>query len=164
MKDPQHTRPLWLGFLAALLTPAACVVAYAVVLEDFSLSFTDLAKAYALFSIFAIPVSAITLLVVALPFVLLLKRTNRLSAITVCLGAIIAGSLSWALVAWFAVWNNPAPGAKEFAIGAALGLASGVVFSLAAGLTIRSSRTCFVTAKAWQKKLATLLPPLRKSA
>ena len=31
-------------------------------------------------------------------------------------------------------------------------------------LTIRSSRTCFVTAKAWQKKLATLLPPLRKSA
>jgi hypothetical protein len=31
-------------------------------------------------------------------------------------------------------------------------------------LTIHSSRTCFVPAKAWHKKLATLSPPLRKSA
>src|SRR6185312_192951 len=32
------------------------------------------------------------------------------------------------------------------------------------GLTIRSSRTCFVTPKPWQKKLAMALAPLRKSA
>jgi hypothetical protein len=31
-------------------------------------------------------------------------------------------------------------------------------------LTIHSSRTCFVTAKAWQEKPATLFPPLHKSA
>jgi hypothetical protein len=32
------------------------------------------------------------------------------------------------------------------------------------GLTIHSSRNCFVTSKAWHKKPATLLPPLRNSA
>ena len=146
MDSPQHTRPLWLGFLAALLTPAACVVAYAVVLQGFSTSLPDLARAYVLFSIFSIPVSAITVLAIALPIVLWLKRTNRLCMATVCLGAMLSGSLSWAFVFWFAAWNNPAPGVKEFATGAALGLASGVVFSLAAGLTIRSSRPSFAAA------------------
>ena len=34
----------------------------------------------------------------------------------------------------------------------------------ASGLTIRSSRTCFVTPTTWQEKLAMLLAPLRKSA
>jgi hypothetical protein len=143
MKDSQHARPLWLGFLAASLTPAACVVVYAVILEDFSVAITDLIKIYLLMSIFAFPVSAITLLIIALPLVLWLKRTKRLSAITISAGAILAGSLSLALVTWASVWNNPVPGPKEFAIGALLGLVSGIVFSIAAGLTIRSSRHRF---------------------
>ena len=149
MDDSQHTRPLWLGFLAASLTPAACVVVYALVLENFSVAVIDLIKVYLLMSVFAFPVSLVTLLVIALPIVLWLKRTRRLSVITVCTGAILAGSLSWALVTWLSVWNNPVPGFKELAIGALIGLVSGIAFSMAAGLTIRSSRARFAARLKW---------------
>ena len=149
MKDAQHIRPLWLGFLAAALTPAACIMLYSAATGSWSLSPIDLLKGYLFLSVFSVPVSAITILIAGLPLVIWLKRTNRMSATSVSLAAMLTGCLAWGIVTWLTTWKNPVPAPTQLLVGAAIGLACGIVFSLAAGLTIRSSRDRFAARLKW---------------
>ena len=96
MTSRQHTRPLWLGFLAASLMPAACILVYTAAQGQWRpLVPMVLLKGYAFMSIYSIPVSAIVILVAALPMVLLLKRMGRLCVFSASIVATLVGTIAW---------------------------------------------------------------------
>ena len=140
MTSSQHARPLWLGFLAASLMPAACILVYSTAKGQWPLAPMVLLKGYAFMSLYSIPVSAIVILVAALPMVMLLKRLGRLSDFSASIVATLVGTVTWAFLTWLTAVKYPAPSVEQLAEGAAIGLVCGLVFSFASGLGLRSRR------------------------
>jgi len=145
MKNPQHRRSIWLGSLAAILAPPICFL----VPEAFRLwdrgTIGYLIGNSIIFLTVAIPVSLLAMLTLGLPYVMWLRARGLLNATLVCLGSSAIGSVVLSLLTWLLSWDHRPPGLSQLGLGAGLGLVAGVSFSLAAGLTIRSSRTRFVT-------------------
>ena len=145
MKHPQHRRSIWLGSLAAAIAPPVCIL----VPEMFRLSDRGsigyLLSNSVIFLTVAAPVSLVAMICIGLPYVLWLRSRGRLSAIAVCVGSTVIGVAVFALITWALSWDHRLPGLAQIGLGGALGLAAGVAFSLAAGLTIRSSRSPIAT-------------------
>jgi hypothetical protein len=145
MKHPQHRRSIWLGSLAAALAPRLCVL----VPELFRLSDRGsigyLLSNSVIFLTVAVSVSLVAMLCIGLPYVLWLRSRGSLNAITVCIGSVVSGVAVFSLLTGALSWDHRSPGLSQIGLGAALGLAAGVAFSLAAGLTIRSSRSPIAT-------------------
>jgi hypothetical protein len=145
MRHPQHKRSLWLGSLAAAIAPPICIL----VPEMFRLSgrgsFGYLLSNSVVFLAIAIPVSLVAVICLGLPYVLWLRSRSWLDAIAICAGATVIGAAVFSLLVWGVSWDHRLPGLPHIGLGAALGLGAGISFSLATGLTMRSSRTRFVT-------------------
>lgn len=101
----------------------------------------DLLFGSAIFLAFAVPVAFIAMLLFGLPYVLWLRFRGLLNTLSVCAGATVIGSIVFGLLSWLLTWDHRPPGMAQLALGAGLGFSAGVAFALAAGLTIRSSRT-----------------------
>jgi hypothetical protein len=91
-----------------------------------------LSTAVVIFAV-AFPVSLATMLVIGLPYVLWLRSHNALSALTVCVGAAVAGAVAFGLLNWGINWDHRAPGLRQLLYGAGLGLAAGIAFCVGAG-------------------------------
>ena len=89
------------------------------------------------FFLFGVPISYGAMLVLGLPYLLWLRSRGWLSWLTVCMGSIAIGCITW--VGYWHFSLRPPPILESVAIGAGVGLAVGVAFSLVAGLTMRSS-------------------------
>jgi hypothetical protein len=88
---------------------------------------------------FAAPVALAALGTLGLPLVLWLRHRRWLNAVSVCAGATVIGAIVFAALAWGMTWDHPLPSLEKFVTGAEIGLASGVAFSIGAGITIRPS-------------------------
>lgn len=129
----QHTRPLWLGLLAATLAPPLCLigpwVAYRIACGDDSARYLLAVNATPF--IVAAAISLVTALGVGLPCVLWLRARGWLDATAACACAAVAGATALPLLAGA---FHLSPGLPVMGLGAAAGLVAGMAFSLAVGL------------------------------
>ncbi|MHB1085500.1 MAG: hypothetical protein ACYCZA_11755 [Thiobacillus sp.] len=135
----QHHRPLWLGAILAVFTPAACLFAGSLWSHPHGASTTDLLGTAIMIVVVSVPVAFTAFATLGLPFVLWLRSRHALTALPVCGGSAIIGALTFAAVVWFVNFFNPVAGPRQLLIGASLGVASGIVFCAGAGIRIRPS-------------------------
>ena len=136
----QHSRPIW---FAVLVTPWAvplALVSWAVL----SLLFTEGTNGLrdwpvlSAFFVFCLPVTYATMLIFGLPCVMWLRSRGKLTGPLVCIGATLASAVVVPAYFWL-VDPQIAPIWSGILLLAALGLFSGMVFCIAAGITIRPS-------------------------
>jgi hypothetical protein len=136
----QHSRPIW---FAVLVTPWAVPLAF-VLWSTLGILFTEgssgLKDWLVLFAFIAIalPVTYAAMLLLGLPYVLLLRACGVLTFPLVCIGAIFASVVVLPVFAWLTGPHIP-PSGLSILLSAALGLLSGAVFCVAAGITFRPS-------------------------
>lgn len=95
----------------------------------------DLPAAMLFVFLFGVPISYIAMLLLGLPYLMWLRSKGWLSWMSVCIGAVVLGSAIWA-AAW-GFGRQPKPLTDTIPIGALIGLAVGVIFSLVAKLPKR---------------------------
>ena len=135
----QHSRPIW---FAVLVTPWAVPLAF-VLWSTISIgvtagSFKDWPWIIIIF-IYCLPPAYAAILMFGLPYVLWLRSRRALTFFHVCIGAVLA---SVVVVPVYSALIDPkipptAVGVLSFA---ALGLLSGMVFCIAAGIALRPNR------------------------
>ena len=136
----QHSRPIW---FAVLVTPLAVPLAFAIwsalaiLFTGGSSSLKDWLVLLAFIAL-ALPATYAAMLLVGLPYVLLLRAGGVLTFPLVCIGAIFSSVVALPVFAWLTGPHIP-PSGLSISISAALGLLSGVVFCIAAGITFRPS-------------------------
>ena len=132
-----------MGSLAAAIAPPVCLLVPEMLRLSDRGSFGYLLSNSAIFLTVAIPVSLAAMLCIGLPYALWLRSRGSLNAISICAGSMVIGVGVFSLLTWTLTWDNRLPGLLQMGLGAGQGLAAGIAFSLAAGLTIRSSRHRF---------------------
>jgi len=141
MSDVQHKRSLWLGALCSTLAPPVVLLLVALLLQSRAPSLDNLLKGIGGIFFIATPVSFLATLCLGLPLALLLRSLRAFSWVSVCIGSAAIGAVSFALFSWVVSWNHQAPGSSQYAIGAVLGLVSGVAFCAGSGPNSSSKRT-----------------------
>ena len=151
MDRSQHTRPLWIGLIASIVFVPALMA----LLMLFSSQRVMIPPLLVL--LMGLFISTPVAVLVELPLALWLRSRGRLSAINLCLagalvGAVVLGLYSLHSNYWpqmndqaLARWIAQQAALKALLPGGIYGLLSAAAFSVGAGLTIRSSRTRFVT-------------------
>lgn len=89
MSSSQHTRPLWIGLLACALTPTILLV------MELMASYERVMLPVEVILIVSLPVSLIATYVVALPYILWLKRRSLLTSLRICIAGLLVGALLW---------------------------------------------------------------------
>ena len=120
-------RPIWAGSLLAILAPGISITVWGL-LQAMPLGKGDLFGIPALAFLFSVPVTAVAYLFMGLPYILWLRSIGWMSVLTVCLGAMAIGAVTW----WILL------GANRFGpliIGAGFGLVSSVGFCIGSGPT-----------------------------
>ena len=136
----QHRRPIW---FAVLVTPWVVPLAF-VTWSVFAVLFTEgtggLKDWSVLFAFFVLvlAVTYVPMLIFGLPYVLWLRALGVLTAPLVCIGAVFAAIVAIPAFGWLTGPHIPPSGASILLSGA-LGLLSGLVFCVAAGITFRPS-------------------------
>jgi hypothetical protein len=134
----QHSRPIW---FAVLVTPWAVPLAFflwSILTILFTAgSFKDWPVLFAFF-IFGLPPAYLAMLIFGLPYVLWLRSRGALTVPLVCIGAVLASVVAVPAYAWLIDPQIP-PTGFGILLFAALGLLSGMVFCVAAGITFRPS-------------------------
>jgi hypothetical protein len=136
----QHRRPIW---FAVLVTPWAVPLAF-LLWSIFAVLFTEGVsglKDWPVllgFFVFALPVTYAAMLIIGLPYVLWLRVRGALTVPFVCIGAVLAAIAAIPVLGWLTGPHIPPSGASILLSGA-LGLLSGLVFCIAAGITFRPS-------------------------
>ena len=137
----QHQRPLWIGLTLSVAIP--------VLIPSIPLLVASLFTPGTLFialvvGIFALILSTLSTLLIALPLVLLLRKFGHLSAIYVCLAATLVGAAAmgyttFSLSAFPQLDNTEAlkKGLNGLVAGAAFGLTSGLGLSFGSGIPFR---------------------------
>ena len=151
MDRSQHTRPLWIGLIASIVfVPASMALLMA-------FSSLRVMTPPLLVLLMGLLISAPVAVLIELPLALWLRSRGRLSAITICVAGAVFGALALGLYTlhsnyWpqmndqaLARWIAQQAAFKALLPGGIYGLLSAAAFSAGAGLTIRSSRTRFVT-------------------
>jgi site-specific recombinase len=135
----QHSRPLW---LAALLTPFALPIAYALIFmlgnaaRGRELMSEEATRALSALVIFGLPISLVATFLLGLPFALLLRSKGWLNMPVVCGAAVIAGIVAFH-VFMLTLGGMAKVGILEIAISGTIGLFMGIVFCLIAGVRFR---------------------------
>ena len=146
-----NRKPIWKAVLVAPLA-APLSIAFVAAWESVSLSglsgLQDVPVAALFFFLFGVPISYGVMLILGLPYLVWLRSKGWLTWVPVCAGAAVLGAAAWS--GYWQLSLRPPSLASTIPIGALLGLVVGVAFSLAAGLTIRSSRTRFAPPTTWQ--------------
>jgi len=136
----QHRRPIW---FAVLVTPWAIPIAivlwsiFAVLFTEGVSGLKDWPVLFA-FLVFILPVTYVAMLIIGLPYVLWLRGRGALTFPLVCIGAVLAAIVVVPVFGWLTGPHIPPSGASIL-LSSALGLLSGLVFCIAAGITIRPS-------------------------
>ena len=135
----QHSRPIWFAVLVAPWAgPAALVVcsSFWLLLTEGVGGLKDWPVASGFF-VFGLPITYAATLAFGLPYVLWLRARGTLTFPLVCLGATLAG----AFLPFLRLFLQPhlQPEMLVVVSAAGLGLVSGAVFCIAAGITVRSS-------------------------
>ena len=136
----QHRRPIW---FAVLVTPWAVPLAF-VLWSIFAVLFTEGVsglKGWPVllgFFVFALPVTYAAMLIIGLPYVLWLRARGALTFSFVCIGAVLAAIVVIPVFGWLTGPHIP-PSGVSILLSGALGLLSGLVFCIAAGITFRPS-------------------------
>lgn len=145
MRSAMHSRPLWVGLLAAMLCMPV-VISALTALSAYSLMISPM-----LVLIVGIGISGMVTLGIALPLVLWLRRHGHLNAIVLCASGTVAGGLSMGLFTYYhsyypqmsdrvfalQVAKNAALGSVP--LGAVYGFVSAIALCVGAGITLRSS-------------------------
>ena len=134
----RHARPLWVGGLVAPLTAPSLLclgsfawLAIAAGLGGFGDWYVGLLGVMAV----GLPLSYAGMWLLGMPFVLYLRRTGRLSALNVCISAMLAGSITFVCVqrlshADWSAWTS----IGGIVVGSIFGLPTGLVFCWVTGL------------------------------
>ena len=136
----QHTRPIW---FAALVAPWAVPLAFvlwatlAILFTEGVAGFKDWPVLFGFF-VFGLPPAYAAMLIFGLPYVLWLRARGSLTFPLVCVGAMLASVISVPALAWLTGPHVP-PSWSSILLSVSLGLLSGVVFCIAAGITFRPS-------------------------
>ncbi|HWG86738.1 MAG TPA: hypothetical protein VN679_03070 [Candidatus Acidoferrales bacterium] len=136
----QHRRPIW---FAVLVTPWAVPLifvlwsVFAVLFTEGTAALKDWSVLFAFF-VFVLAVTYAIMLVFGLPYVLCLKALGALTFPLVCIGAMFVPVIAIPVLGWLTGPHIPPSGASILFSGA-LGLLSGLVFCIAAGITFRPS-------------------------
>ena len=136
----QHRRPIW---FAVLVTPWVVPLAFAlwstlaILFTGGSISLKDWLVLFAFIAL-ALPPAYAAMLLLGLPYVLLLRASGVLTFPLVCTGSIFSSVVALPVFAWLTGPHIP-PSGLSISLSAALGLLSGVVFCIAAGITFRPS-------------------------
>lgn len=136
----QHRRPIW---FAMLVTPWAVPLAFAL-WSTSVIPFTEDAGGFKdwpvvlAFFVFVLPVTYAIMLIFGLPYVLWLRPRGLLTFPLVCIGAVLATVIAVPAFAWL-TGPHIAPSGLSILLSAVLGLLSGIVFCIAAGITFRPS-------------------------
>lgn len=151
MNRPQHSRPLWIGLVASIVfVPALMALLMA-------FSSQRMMTPSLLVLLVGLLISAPVAVLVELPLVLWLRSRGKLNAITLCLAGAFVGAVALGLYSLYssywpqmndqalARWAARQAALKALLPGGIYGLLSAAAFSAGAGLTMRSSRTSFVT-------------------
>lgn len=145
MSISQHSRPLWLGFLACILF-VPVVMGIVASFSAYSLMIPPLLVVAA-----GLSISIVTTLLCAVPLVLWLRRRCKLNAILLCTFGAIGGALAMAIFIFyntffpeirdrsFAIWSAARGAVRSMPIGACYGLLSAAALCIGAGITIRPS-------------------------
>ena len=124
-KTPQHKRPIWAGSLLAILAPGISITVWGL-LKAMPLGEGDLFGISAVVFLFSVPVSAVAYLFFGLPYILWLRSIGRMSVLTVCLGAMAIGAVTWWLLLGASRFG-------PFILGAGFGLVSSIGFCIGSG-------------------------------
>ncbi|MDW2981166.1 MAG: hypothetical protein WBG81_17035 [Rhodanobacter sp.] len=136
----QHRRPIW---FAVLVTPWAVPLTFvlwsvfAVLFKEGTGGLKDWPVLFAFFVV-VLAVTYAAMLIFGLPYVLCLKALGVLTFPLVCSGAVLAAIIAIPFFGWLTGPHIPPSGASILLCGA-LGLLSGLVFCIAAGITFRPS-------------------------
>ena len=145
-----HSRPLWLGGLIAPLTGPVLFSLGLFIWLGISAGLSGLGDWYGILFvpfILGLPPSYAATWLFGMPYVLWLRRIGRLSAMTVCIGAMLAGGVTYWLMEKISHEDRSTPTML-------IGLAAGSVFGLAAALVF-----CWITGL-WRRPLpAATMPP-----
>ena len=136
-RSPTH--PLWFaGLVAAVSAPFAYWVVLVVI--EFSIhgvSMSDeIMRGLGVMAMFGVPLSLVVTFVFGYPLALLLRKADRLSALTLCAGAVAIGGTMAAVIAKRFFPSNPVDVVIPL-LGAGTGLFAGIVFCLVAGISFR---------------------------
>ena len=135
-----HKRPIWLGLLAASLTPTLCLLIWSIVFLANPSAETFGYEAL-LIVVFPTCFALLVALILMLPFVLWLRARGRLTATWVCTGTAFAGVVPVPFLYSPLVPDRPVFDALPpslFFVFALLGLLAGVVFCVVSGVAFRS--------------------------
>jgi hypothetical protein len=128
----QHKRPLWIGALLASVAPALCLLAALIPAQVSNPPAIILADAALVFAI-SVPIALVATLLLGLPYVLWLRSHGLLTALAICLGAIVIGAIAFFLFAWALSWDHQVPELSAVLYGAGFGLISGIAFCVGMG-------------------------------
>lgn len=134
----QHRRPIW---FAVLVTPWAVPLAL-VLWSIFRVIFTEGVSGLKdwsvllAFLVFILPVTYSVMLIIGLPYVLWIRRRGALTFPLVCIGAVLAATVAIPAFGWL-TGPHILPSGESILLFGALGLLSGLVFCVAAGITFR---------------------------
>lgn len=136
----QNRRPIW---FATLVTPWAVPLAFAlwstfvIPLTEGVGGFKDWPVLLAFF-VFVLPITYAIMLIFGLPYVLWLRVRGLLTFPLVCIGVVLTTVVAVPAFAWL-TGPHISPSGLSILLSAALGLLSGIVFCIAAGITFRPS-------------------------
>lgn len=146
MSSSQHTRPLWVGLLACALTPTILLV------MELMASYERVMLPLEVVLIVSLPISLIATYVVALPYILWLKRRSLLTSLRICVAGLLVGGAALAAFNFYMNWY-PQMRNQSFAMhialvsagkgalsGSLLGFIASVALVFGAGIPIRASR------------------------
>jgi len=129
----QHSRPIWLGILLAVVFPAASLPLLTVFFGWSGSSILDTLLGASMLALATAIGAAPPTLILGLPFVLWLRSKGALNWLNVCVGAVAIGAFAIGLIYWAIQWGNPFPGLTQAIYGAVFGLIGGIGFCLGAG-------------------------------
>ena len=136
----QHRRPIWFAALATALSVPfvlALLSTVAIRLGGGSVRFGEWGSITGLVAVI-LPLTYLAMLVFSLPYILWLRSRQNLTCLHVCAGTIISSVIA---VPAYSLLVSPhiQAGWVSTLLSALLGVLSGLVFCIAAGITIRSS-------------------------
>ena len=145
MNETQHSRPLWIGFLASVLF-APTLFAGLVAMSEYNIMIPPI-----LVFLVGILISGSATLLGAVPLVLLLRKRGKLNAVYVCALGGLVGAIAYGVYSFndsyypqmndksLALWSAQQAALRALLPGCFLGLLSAIALCIGAGITIRPS-------------------------
>ena len=147
MKQPQHSRPLWIGLVACTLF-APMLLAGLMAMSSYSIMIPPIG-----ILLVGVLISGAATILIALPLVLWLRKRGKLNAVYLCTLSVLVGALLFAAFNFnqsyfpqmhdksLALWEAEQATLKSLLPGGILGLLSAVALCIGAGITVRPSRS-----------------------